>query len=74
MIIFTHKNTLKNIRYFKKREDLRCELREEPCNDSVGNRCAVDIPPLQLGEDVPWIHSARLDEALVTAAILRVST
>src|SRR6266496_3072281 len=56
------------IRNFKKREDLRCELREEPCDDSVSDRCAVNIAPLQLGQDVSWIHCARLHEALVTAA------
>jgi hypothetical protein len=54
---------------FKKREDLRCKLREEPCNYSVSDRCAVNVAPLQLGEDVLCVHSARLDEALVTAAL-----
>src|SRR5205823_14470310 len=33
------------IRNFKKREDLRCELREKPCGDSVSDRCAVNISP-----------------------------
>jgi hypothetical protein len=41
-------------------------LREKPCYDPVGNRCAVNVAPFQLGEDILWIHSARLDEALVT--------
>jgi hypothetical protein len=41
----------------------------EPCNDSISDRCAVNVAPLQLGQDVLWIHSARLDEALVTAAL-----
>ena len=50
------------IRNFKKREDLRRELREEPCDDSVSDRCAVNIAPLQLGQKVRWIHSARLDD------------
>lgn len=58
------------IRNFKKWKDLRCELREEPCDDSVGDRCAVNVAPLQLGQNVLRIHSARLDEGLVTAAIL----
>ena len=47
------------IRNFKKREDLRRELREEPCNDSVSDRCAVNISPLQLGQKFRWIHSVR---------------
>jgi len=29
--------------------------------------------PPQFSEEIPWIHSARLDDALVTAAILGVS-
>jgi hypothetical protein len=32
----------------------------------------VNVAALELGQDVLWIHSARLDEALVTAAILPV--
>ena len=60
------------IRNFKKREDLRRELREKPCDDSVSDRCAVNIAPLQLGQKVRWVHSARVNEALVTAAILLV--
>ena len=54
---------------FKKREDLRRKLREEPCDDSVRDRCAVNIAPLQFGQKFRWIHSARVDEALVTAAL-----
>jgi hypothetical protein len=42
--------THRGIRYFKKRENLRRELREKPCDDPVGNRCAVNVAPLQLGE------------------------
>ena len=57
------------IRNFKKREDLRCKLREKPCNDSVSDRCAVNISPLQLCQKFRWIHSAGVDEALVTAAL-----
>src|SRR4029450_3774212 len=52
------------IRNFKKREGLRWELREEPCDDPVGDRSAVNVAPLQLGQDVRWIHSTLLDEAL----------
>src|SRR2546430_16228218 len=51
------------IRNFKKREDLRRELREEPCDDSVSDRCAINVAPFQLGEDVLCFHSARLDKA-----------
>jgi hypothetical protein len=50
----------------KNGKDLRGKLGEEPCDDSVSDRCAVNVAPLQLGEDILWIHSARLDEALVT--------
>lgn len=42
--------------------ELRRELREKPRDDSVSDRRAVNIAPLQLGEEVCWIHSARLDE------------
>src|SRR5439155_13885974 len=58
------------IRNLKKWKDLRGKLREEPCDDSVSDRCAVNIAPLQLRQNVLRIHSAHLDEALVTAAIL----
>ena len=34
------------IRYFKKRENLRRELREKPCDDPVGNRSAINVAPL----------------------------
>jgi hypothetical protein len=54
------------IRNFKKREDLRCELGKEPCDDSVGDCCPVNVAPLQLREDVLWVHSACLGETLVT--------
>jgi len=37
--------------------------------ERASNGDFVDIAPLQLGEEVLWIHSARLDEALVTAAL-----
>ena len=54
-------------------EDLRRELRQKPSDNSVSDRSAVNVAPLQLGEDVLCVHSARFNEALVTAAILRVS-
>ena len=49
--------------------EMQKDGREEPCDDSVSDGCAVNIAPLQLGEKVRWIHSARIDEALVTAAL-----
>ena len=51
-------------------EDLRCELSKEPCDNSVSDRSAVNVAPLQLGQKVRWIHFARIDKALVTPAIL----
>jgi hypothetical protein len=30
---------------------------------------SVNVAPFQLSEEVFWVHSARLDEALVTAAL-----
>src|SRR6266480_191632 len=53
---------------FKKREDLRRELSEEPCDDSVSDCCAVNVAPRELGQKVLGVHSARLDEALVLTA------
>ena len=53
---------------FKKRKDLRRELREEPCDDSVCDRCAINIAPLQLSQKLRWIHSARVDEPLALEA------
>jgi hypothetical protein len=41
---------------------------QQPSHHSVGDRNFVNVAPLQLSEEVFWIHSARLDEALVTAA------
>jgi hypothetical protein len=56
------------VRNLKKREELRRELRDEPRDYSIGDRCAVNIAPLQFGQDVLWIQTARLDD--VTAAIV----
>jgi hypothetical protein len=53
----------------KKREDLRRELGEEPCDYSASDCCSVNIAPFQLREDVLWVHSACLDGALVPAPI-----
>ena len=41
-----------------------------PCQKSHIARSLVNVASLQLGEKVVWIHSARLDEALVTPTIL----
>ena len=46
-----------------------CYLHQQPCDDCVGDCHLVNVPPLQLSEEFLWIHSARLDEALVTAAL-----
>ena len=35
----------------------------------VSDCCAVNVAPFQLGQKVRWIHSVRVDEALVTAAL-----
>ena len=40
----------------KKRKDLRRKLREEPCDDSVCNRCAINIAAFQLGKEITQIH------------------
>jgi hypothetical protein len=54
----------------QKREDLRRKLREKPSDDSVSDRSAINIAPLEFSEDVLCVHSAGLDERLVTAAIV----
>jgi hypothetical protein len=61
--------THRGVRNFKKREDLRCELGEEPCDYFVGDCCPVNITPLQLREDVLWVYSACLGETLAPAPI-----
>ena len=55
----------------KERKDLRCDLHHQPCDDCVGDRNLVNVPSLQFSEEIPWIHSAHLDEALVTDRTLR---
>jgi hypothetical protein len=47
----------------KNGEDLRCELRQKPCDNSVSDRCPINIAPFQLGQDVLCVHSTRFDEA-----------
>ena len=56
---------------FEERKDLRRNLNEQPAKNCVGDRHSVNVAPLQLGEEVLWIHSARLEEALVTSRTLR---
>jgi hypothetical protein len=55
---------------FEKRKDLGRNLNQQPCDDCVCDRNFVNIAPLQLREKVVRIHSARLDQALVTPTIL----
>ncbi len=42
---------------------------DRPSHAGICNRNFVSVAPLQLGEEVFWIHSARLEEALVTASL-----
>ena len=44
-------------------------LNQKPPDDRISDRDFVNIAPLQLGEEVLRVHCARLDEALVTAAL-----
>ncbi len=37
--------------------------------ERVSDRNFVNVTPLQFSEEILWVHSARLDEALVTAAL-----
>src|SRR6266487_3909578 len=57
------------IRNLEERENLRRYLHQQPCDDCIGDRNFVNIASLQLSEEVLRVHSARLDEALVTAAL-----
>src|SRR5207237_9898593 len=50
----------------EKGKDLRDALRESPAGNRVCDPDFVNVAPLQLGEEISWIHSARLHEALVT--------
>ena len=54
------------IRNFEKWKDLCRYLHQQPCDDCLGDRDFVNIALFQLSEELFWIHSARLDEALVT--------
>ncbi len=59
------------IRNFEKREHFRRDLDEQPPQNRISDGDFVNVAPLQLSEEVLWIHSARLDEALVTGRTLR---
>jgi len=51
-------------------ENLGSDLnQQQPGHEAVRNRNFTNLAPLQLGEKVFWVHCARLDEALVTAAL-----
>ena len=65
-----HHKTHGPIRNFKERKNLTRDLHQQPRDNCVGDRNLVDVAPLQLSEEVFRVHSARLDEALVTPAIL----
>src|SRR6266487_3803184 len=57
------------IRNLEERENLRRYLHQQPRDDCIGDRNFVNIAPPQFGEEVFRVHSARLHEALVTAAL-----
>ena len=40
----------------EEREDLRCDLKEQPRNHRVGDGNLVNIAPLQLGEEIVIAH------------------
>src|SRR5436305_3869166 len=44
------------VRNVEDRKNLRDALREGPTRDDVRDRNLVNIAPLQLGEEIAWIH------------------
>src|SRR6266567_3945880 len=64
-----HHKTHGPIRNFEERKNLTRDLHQEPGHNAISNRNLVNVAPLQLREEGLRIHSARLDEALVTAAL-----
>src|SRR5712692_7782579 len=64
-----HDQTHCPVRNFKERKNLTRDLHQQPCDNCIGDRNFVDMAPLQLSEEVFRVHSARLDEVLVTAAL-----
>jgi hypothetical protein len=44
-------------------------LQQQPGHHAISDRNLVNVALLQLGKEVLWVHSARFDEALVTAAL-----
>jgi hypothetical protein len=57
------------VRNFEERKNLTRDLHQEPGHDAMGDRHFVNVAPFQLSEEVLRVHCARLDEALVTAAL-----
>jgi hypothetical protein len=53
------------------------KLREEPCDDSVSDRCAVNIAPLQLSEEIARVHGflsfAKFSESGMAAELVKIS-
>src|SRR6266566_8579590 len=64
-----HHKTHGPIWNFEERKNLTRDLHQEPRHDCVSDRDLVNVASLQLREEVIWVHSARLGEALVTAAL-----
>ncbi len=52
-------------------ENLRRYLHRQARDDCVGDRYFVNVAPLQVSEEVLWVHSTRVEEALVTERNLR---
>ena len=53
----------------EKWKNLAGNLHQQPGDNAVRDRNLVNVAPLQLSEEVFRVHSADLDEALVTAAL-----
>src|SRR5438874_4654944 len=64
-----HHKTHGPIRNFEERKNLTRDLHQQPGHDAVRNRNFINVAPFQLGKEVLRVHSARVDEALVTAAV-----
>src|SRR6266403_5279779 len=64
-----HHKTHCPIRNFEERKNLTCDLHQQPRDHSVCNRNLVNVASFQLCVEILRIHSARLDEALVTKAL-----
>jgi hypothetical protein len=51
-----HHKTHSPIRNFEERKNLTRDLHEQPGHDAVRNRNFINVAPLQLSQDVLWIH------------------